>query len=207
MKEKIIANLKKMTDVLSEMVGLVYQGFIENDAHYLNRALNKERIMDDFEKEITASIVQVFKTLDKKKQKEFVLLEQTAQNIERMGDELRSLMERIEIKIAENLFFSEMGVEQYKETFEKMRKSVNLTIEFLNEDKHELLKMILKNGDEIKETVEKYRTEHLERLAKGICEPRAANMYFDMLDFTGNIARHCTNIARIYKEKYGFRIF
>lgn len=207
MKEKIIINLKKMASILSEMIGLVYQGFMENDAHYLNRALNKERIMDDLEKEITASIVQVFKTLDKKKQKEFVLLEQTAQNIERMGDELRSLMERIEIKIAENLFFSEMGVEQYKETFEKMRKSVNLTIKFLNEGKRSLLKMILKNGDEIKKTVEKYRTEHLERLAKGICEPRAANMYFDMLDFTGNIARHCTNIAKMYKEKDGFRIF
>ena len=207
MKEKIIINLKKMASILSEMIGLVYQGFMENDAHYLNRALNKERIMDDLEKEITTSIVQVYKTLDKKKQKEFVLLEQTAQNIERMGDELRSLMERIEIKIAENLFFSEMGVEQYKETFEKMRKSVNLTIKFLNEGKRSLLKMILKNGDEIKKTVEKYRTEHLERLAKGICEPRAANMYFDMLDFTGNIARHCTNIAKIYKEKDGFRIF
>lgn len=207
MKEKITANLKKMTSILSEMVDLVYQGFMENDAHYLNRALNKERIMDDLEKEITTSIVKVFKTLDKKGQKEFVLFEQFAENLERMGDELRYLMERIEIKIAENLFFSEMGVEQYKETFEKMRKSVNLTIEFLNEDKHSLLKMILKNGDEVKKTVERYRAEHLERLAKGICEPRAANMYFDMLDFTGNIARHCTNIARTYKEKYGFRIF
>ena len=207
MKEKIIANLKKMTSILSEMVDLVYQGFMKNDAHYLNRALNKERIMDDLEKEITTFIVQVFKTLDKKKQKEFVLLEQTAQNIERMGDELRYLMERIEIKIAENLFFSEMGVEQYKETFEKMRKSLNLTIKFLNEGKRSLLKMILKNGDDVKKTVEKYRTEHLERLAKGICKPRAANMYFDMLDFTGNVARHCTNIARMYKEKYGFSIF
>jgi len=207
MKERIIANIKKMTSILSEMIELVYQGFMENDAHYLNRALNKEHIMDDLEKEITISIIQVFKTLDKKEQKEFIFLEQAAQHIERMGDELRYLMERMEIKIAENLFFSEMGVEQYKETFEKMRKSVNLTIEFLNEDKHELLKMILKNGDEIKETVEKYRTEHLERLAKGICKPRAANMYFDMLDFTGNIARHCTNIARIYKEKHGFGIF
>lgn len=207
MKEKITADLEKMTDILSEMVDLVYQGFMENDAHYLNRALNKERIMDDFEKEITTCVVQVFKTLDKKQQKEFVFLEQAAQNIERMGDELRYLMERIEIKIAENLFFSEVGVEQYKKLFEKMKKSVSLTIEFLNKNKHELLKMILKNGDEIKKTVEEYRAGHLERLAKGICEQRAANMYFDMLDFTGNIARHCTNIARTYKEKHGFRIF
>ena len=201
MREKITANLKKMTSILSEMIELVYQGFMENDAHYLNSALNKERIMDDLEKEITITVVQDSKTLDEKGQKEFVLLEQFAQNIERMGDELRNLMERIEIKIAERLLFSDTGVEQYKEVFEKMKKSVNLTIKFLNENKSEFLEMILKNGDEIKKIVGKYRKEHLKPLTKGVCKLRAANMYFDMLYFTGNIARHCTNIARIYKEQ------
>ncbi len=201
MREKIIANLKKMASILSEMVNLVYQGFIENDTHYLNSALNKEQIMDDLEKEITTFVIQGSRRLDEKGQKEFVLLEQFAENLERMGDELRYLIERMEIKIIENLLFSDIGVEQYKDVFEKMRKSVNPTIEFLNENKSELLEMILKNGDEIKKMVEKYREEHVKRLTKGICEPRAANMYFDMLDFTGNIARHCTAIARIYKER------
>ncbi len=201
MKEKIVVDLKKMTNTLSEMIDLVYQGFMENDTHYLNRALNKENIMNDLEKEITDSVVQLSKTLDEKGQKEFVLFVQVAQNLERMGDELRYLMERLEIKIVEDLLFSDIGVEQYKDTFEKMRKSVNLTIEFLDKNKNELLETILKNGDDVKETVGKYRKEHLVRLTKGLCKPRAANMYFDMLDYMGNIARHCTAIARIYKEK------
>ena len=201
MKEKIIANIKKMTGILSEMIDLVDKGFMENDAHYLNRALNKEHIMDDLEKEITAAVIQDSKKLNAKEQKELILFEQIAENLERMGDELRYLMERIEIKIADNLFFSDMGVKQYQDAFEKMKKSVKLTIEFLNENKKELLKKILDNGNDVKKTIEKYRTEHLQRLTKGICKPRAANMYFDMLDFTGNIARHCTNIARVYKAR------
>ena len=200
MKEKITARLNKMAEIISEMIDLVYQGFMENDAHYLNRALNKERIMDDLEREITASVIGAAKALDKKARKEVILLEQTAQNIERMGDELRYLMERMEIKVAENLFFSDIGVEQYKEVFETMRKSVTLTVDFLNKNKNELLNMILDNGEKIKKLIEKYRTEHLTRLTNGICEARAANMYFDMLDFTGNIARHCTNIARTHKK-------
>ncbi|OGW74727.1 MAG: hypothetical protein A2Z72_07930 [Omnitrophica bacterium RBG_13_46_9] len=201
MKEDIIVNIRKMTVILLDMINLVYQGFMENDAHYLNRALNKERVMDDLEKDITALVIRDSKTLDDKGRKGLLLFEQVAQNIERMGDELRYLMERMEIKIAEDLLFSDIGVEQYKDAFEKMRKSVELTVKFLNEDKKELLEMILSNGDDIKETIEKYRTEHLKRLTDGICEPRAANMYFDMLDFTGNIARHCTAIARVYKGK------
>lgn len=193
--------LKQMSKVIVEMADLVYKGFMENDALYLNSALNKERIVDDLEKEITAEIVKISKGLDKKTHTELILLEQTAQNLERMGDELRYLMERIEIKIAEKLFFSEIGLEQYKQVFEKMHKSLNLTVEFLNEGKKELLDTVSKNGKEIKKLIEKYRVEHVERLTKGICEPRAANMYFGMLDFTGNIARHCTNIARSYKEQ------
>ncbi|UCH12764.1 MAG: Na/Pi cotransporter family protein [Candidatus Omnitrophota bacterium] len=201
MKDVIKTSLKQMSKAITDMANFVYQGLMENDAHYLNSALNKERIIDDLEKEVTANIIQGSKAFDKKGQKEFVILGQTAQNIERMGDEFRSLIERIEIKVAEKLLFSELGIEQYKEVFEKMRRSLDLTMKFLDEEKIELLDMILKNGDEIKELIEKYRTEHMKRLAKGICEPRAANMYFDMLDFTGNIARHCTNIARAHKEQ------
>ena len=183
---------------MKEMVDLVYRGFMENDEEYLNSALSKERIVDGLEEEITAKIIELSKEADAKTRKEYVLIGQAAENLERIGDELRYLMERIEIKIAEKLFFSERGVEQYKELFFKMHKSINLTVDFFNKKSENDLKEILQNGLQIKEMVEKYRAEHMERLTQGICQPRAANIFFDMLDFTGNIARHCTNIARIY---------
>ena len=199
MKDLPKTPLTQMCKAIADMAGLVYQGLMANDAHYLDRALNKEQIVDDLEREITSNVIQVSKRLAKKDQKEFILQAQVAQNIERMGDEFRSLIERIEIKIAEKLFFSDEGIEHYKQVFEKMHKSLNLTMQFLTEGKTELLDAILKNGDEIKALIEKYRVEHMKRLANGICKVRASNMFFDMLDFTGNIARHCTNIARAYK--------
>lgn len=200
MEERIKKSLKQMSKSVSEMVELVYKAFLENEAHYLNSALNKEQIVDDLEKEITSAIIESGKKAEKDQQKKLILLGQIAENIERMGDELRYLMERVELKIAEGLFFSDLGIQQYQELFEKMRYSVNLTAEFLEKDKQENLHRIQKNGEEIKRLVEEYRVQHMERLAKGICEPRAANIFFDMLDFTGNVARHCTNIARIHKE-------
>ncbi len=200
MKEKISENLKKMSIMALEMVNLVYQGLMKNDAHYLDRALNKERILDNLERDVTNSVIQMSKNSQGKDYQDFIFLGQVAQNIERMGDELRSLMERIEIKISENLFFSEKGLEQYKDVFDKMRKSATLINQFLQTGNKDFLSDILENGDQIKKVVEEYRKEHVERLTKGLCEVRASNMYFDMLDFTGNVARHCTNIARIYAE-------
>jgi hypothetical protein len=46
--------------------------------------------------------------------------------------------------------------------------------------------------------VERYRAEHMERLVKGVCTPMAANMFFDMLDFTGNIARHSSYVVKLF---------
>ncbi|MBN1404917.1 MAG: hypothetical protein JW946_00165 [Candidatus Omnitrophica bacterium] len=200
MKNGFKKTLAQMVKTVAEMVNLVYQGFIENEAHYLDRALNKEVILDNLEKQVMADIVAFSKDMNKQAQQEAVLCGQIAQNIERMGDEVRSLIERIEIKIAEKLLFSEIGVKQYEEVFKRMSESVKLTADFLSQGDTGALEAILKNGNSIKSLIESYRKEHMERLTKGICEPRAANMYFDMLDFTGNIARHCTNIARINKE-------
>jgi len=200
-KENFKKLLEQMSASVIEMVELTYKGLMENDAHYLNRALNKEHIIDDLEKEITAGIIQIAKDLSSAERKELMLFEQIAENIERMGDELRSLIERIELKIAEKLYFSDIGIDQYIEVFSKMQGSVKLVEKFLSERKSEILDAILKNGEDNKKLIEEYRALHLERLTKGICDPRASNMYFDMLDFTGNIARHCTNIARIHKEK------
>ncbi len=199
MKENIKTSLALMFKTVIEMVDLVDRGFNNNDIHILDRVLDKEHMIDDVERQISSSMVDLCKGLDEKETKKIVVMGQIAQNIERIGDELRCLVERIEIKISDKLHFSDKGMSQYAEVFEKMRRSVGLVMEFMEKDKAEVLDDVLENGNEIKELIERYRKEHVERLARGICEPRAANMYFDMLDFTGNVARHCTNIARISK--------
>jgi Na+/phosphate symporter len=108
------------------------------------------------------------------------------------------LVERIEIKNAEHLLFSDIGVAQFNETFGAMRKSVEMMREFLNTKAGILKDKIIDNGFHVKALVERYRAEHADRLVKGICTPMAANMFFDMLDFTGNLARHSSNIAKLF---------
>ena len=201
MNDKIKKSIQDMAAIVTEMVDITYRGFKQNDIHILDDVLGKETSLDSIEEEVICEIVELSKNLDEPEKQKLVVLGQVAQNLERIGDEFRSLIERIEIKISDKLEFSEAGAAQYKEVFKTMKKSVDLMVEFLNTDRAELLDAVLANGDEIKKLVEDARSAHLERLTKGICQARASNMYFDMLDFTGNIARHCTNIARISKEQ------
>lgn len=197
--EAIRENAIVMADKMYEMMELIEKGFMEHKAEFLNSAMVSERELNEMEKTLTKSVLELAKTAKKpEERRQLVMWEQVVETLERMGDEAANLVERIEIKNAEHLLFSEMGVIQFNQTYGVMKKSIDMMRTFLRGKSEELKERVIENGFKVKELVEKYRQEHTERLVKGLCTPIAANMYFDMLDFTGNLARHASNIVKLF---------
>jgi phosphate:Na+ symporter len=185
-----------MADKVLEIVELIDKGFMENRAEFLAEAMSLEHGINETEKALTREILGFSKSV--KDRKELAVMAQMVETFERMGDEAASLIERIEIKVAEKLLFSEIGVEQFNETYGTMKRSVEMLKEFLGGGAGVLRERIIDNGFCVKALVERYRKEHAERLVRGECTELGANMYFDMLDFTGNLARHASNIAKLF---------
>jgi phosphate:Na+ symporter len=194
-KDKVIV----MADKMRDMVDLVSKGFMEHRQEFLTGAMKIEGEINTMEKTLTNNVLELSKGIkNEKDRKELVRLQQAVEMLERMGDEAASLVERIEMKNAEHLLFSETGVEQFNETYNTMRKSVEMMRDFLKGKGSGAKERIIDNGFHVKALVERYRQEHTDRLVRGICTPMAANMYFDMLDFTGNLARHASNIVKLF---------
>ena len=194
-KDKVIV----MADKMCDMVDLVAKGFMEHRQEFLTGAMKIEGEINAMEKSLTNNVLELSKGIkNEKDRKELVRLQQAVEMLERMGDEAASLVERIEMKNAEHLLFSETGVEQFNETYNTMRKSVEMMRDFLKGKGSGAKERIIDNGFHVKALVERYRQEHTDRLVRGICTPMAANMYFDMLDFTGNLARHASNIVKLF---------
>jgi len=188
-----------MADKVFEAVVEIDAGFMKNRPEPLEKAMACEDEINSLEESVTRDLLDLSKTLTHAKDRAaLVALEGTVEMLERMGDEAMNLIERIEIKVDENLMFSDRGVEQFKETYDTMRESVDMMRQFLKTKDASLKGRIVDNGFHVKELVERYRKEHTERLINGLCSPIAANMYFDMLDFTGNLARHASNIVKLY---------
>lgn len=186
-----------MADTLYEMLSLIEKGFMEHRQEFLAGALRKEQSINDAERALTQEVLALSKAkTDDAFRRELVAVEQIVETLERMGDEAASLIERIEMKNAEHLLFSELGVTQYNETFAAMKRSVEMMREYMKRRDAALRERVIDNGFQVKALVERYRQEHTDRLIKGICTPMAANMFFDMLDFTGNIARHASTIVK-----------
>lgn len=188
-----------MSEKMCAMVGLVAKGFMEHRPEFLASAIKIESEINSMEKALTKNVLEL--SMDAKgepERKELIALEQAVETLERMGDEAASLVERIEIKNAEHLLFSDRGVEEFNETYGIMRKSVEMMRDFLKKIDPLARQQIIDNGFRVKELIERYRAEHADRLVRGVCTPMAANMYFDMLDFTGNIARHASNVVKLF---------
>lgn len=194
---EIRSQVSSMADKIYNMLGLIEKGFMENKQEPLTDAMKEENDLNTMEKELTKAIFELSKK--SKDRDELGRLHQMAEIFERMGDEAASLVERIEIKVAERLLFSDIGVEQFNETYKAMMRSVEMMREFLKEKKKALIQKIIENGFYVKALIERYRKEHSARLVEGLCTPLGANMYFDMLDFTGNLARHSSNIVKLFE--------
>lgn len=194
--DDIRARAASMGDIVFEILELIEKGFMENKSEILSHAADRERQINETEKLLTENIMKLSES--SRNRSALVALEQMVETFERMGDEAIGLIERIEIKVQEKLLFSDRGVEQFNETYHAMKDSVRMLREFLNNPSEELKNRIIDNGFHVKELVERYRKEHTERLLNGLCTPMGANMYFDMLDITGNLARHASNIAKLF---------
>ena len=188
-----------MADKVYGSLLLVEKGFMGNKLEPLALAIKEEHLVNEMEKILSKSIIDISKQASGADgRKELALMGQVVETLERMGDETANLVERIEIKVVEKLLFSDLGVSEFNETFGAMKRSVEMMIDFLKRRDPALKDRIIDNGFHVKELVERYRKEHLERLMQGLCTPMAANMYFDMLDFTGNLARHSSSIVKLY---------
>jgi len=195
MQAKIIL----MADKVYGSLLLIEKGFMDNSLEPLALAIKEEHIVNEMEKILSKYIIDISKqTISPDEKKDLALMGQVVETLERMGDEATNLVERIEIKVVEKLLFSDLGLQEFNETFGTMKRSVEMMIEFLKKKDPALKDRIIDNGFHVKGLVERYRKEHFERLVQGICTPLAANMYFDMLDFTGNLARHSSSIVKLF---------
>lgn len=189
---------QKTTDML-RLAQLMFRtcldGFIKHDIGILNQVLKQEKKITDIYNELTAACVEsARKDLSKKTKKMLVDQVDIVCAAERIGDSCVSLAERIEYKISENLLFSDAAVEEYKDLHGKADHVLSDTIKAMETEDKNLAGSILKSSRSLHALTDKYRANHIERSAKGVCDDWARVRYLDMLEFTEEAVLHCGEI-------------
>ena len=185
-----------MSKLALRMWKTTYQSFMEHDRDLIQGILDDENKVNNFEKEITADLINLSRTSsEKSKKSRAIVYADIVGDLELIGDYCKDILERVQTKIDEKLLFSKDAVEDYTDLYRKTEDALEEIVCALEKDKPGLAKEVLKSKESIDSLVDKYRLRHNQRLINGVCSPMACNMFLNMLDFTAAVYHHAGKIA------------
>ncbi|MCM8780734.1 MAG: hypothetical protein NC908_02270 [Candidatus Omnitrophica bacterium] len=193
--------INQMAELVLSMLRRTFEGFIQHNLDILTNVLKDEHRLNETERELTRFLVDLSKIgivlVDKKVIRN---LADIIDHLEEIGDYVKDMIERIEIKIQEKLLFSNEALEQYKHLYGLVESTLSKVVDSLKSEDKEISHRVLRGKADIHRLIEEYRSAHTQRLISGICDTRAGNMFLNLLDFTGQIYNHSLSVAKIISE-------
>lgn len=192
--------INQMAELALSMLKDTFDGFIKHDSDILAGVLKDEERLNDMERSLTSSLVVISKGKDTDK-KNIMLLSNIVEDLEEIGDYIKDMIERIEIKIEEKLLFSDDAVDEYRHLYNVVETELADIQKALRMNDKNFARRVLSGAEShVDNLVQKYREAHTQRLVAGICLPRACNMFLNLLDFTAQISHHTKAIAKNISE-------
>jgi phosphate:Na+ symporter len=190
-------NIEEMAGLALSMLKTMYDGFMKHDLDILLGVLNDEARLNDMEKAITLALIDLSKgKISDSDKKNIMLLTNIVADLEEIGDYVKDMIERIEIKIQENLLFSDEALSEYKHLYSVVEAGLSDVVNSLKMNDKNFAKRALGDEGHVDDLVQKYRQTHTQRLISGICLPFACNMFLNLLDFSAQIYHHTKIIAQ-----------
>jgi phosphate:Na+ symporter len=191
------AKVNEMGELALSMLRTTFDGFIKHDREILAGVLKNEQRLNEMEQAINLALIEIAKgKITAGAEKKMVFLTNIVADLEEIGDYVKDMIERIEIKIDEKLLFTEDAVVEYKHLYGVVEASLASIVNSLKLNNANFAEMVLCGKENVDRLIIKYRNAHAKRLIADQCDPRSGNMFLNLLDFTGQIFHHTKAIAR-----------
>lgn len=122
-------------------------------------------------------------------------------DIERIGDHAENIMEAALTKREDDLSFTKKALKELTEMDEKVELILQMALDMFVSMSQEHLDEILALENEIDEMERKLQKNHIRRMSKEKCTPKAGMLFTDMVTGLERVGDHATNIAFSILEK------
>lgn len=201
--------LRRMLQKAWKMIDCALNIYNRNDEK--NQAMVKqlekrEADIDERQKNITDYLSQLMsKKLTKKEAAQIPLLLHCTNDVERIGDHTAIIQRIIGNLQADDLRFSIQAENEYNLLHDKLAEVAQLTSDLLTHCTAERLQKSAKLHDELYGLIDRFETEHVERINQGNCRPQVGILYLELLAEIRKISRHLFNLnerAEMFYENY-----
>ena len=172
------------------------------DMSLIKEVFQEEKVIDEQSRLITEYLIKVSNlSLTAKQQIIVNHLFNTVSNMERVGDHAENLAELAEHKINTNIEFSHEAVEELKEISKVALKSFESAVKARVTEDMNWVDKVVKYEEQVDQLEERFREQHIKRLAKNLCDPEIGIIYVDILVNLERMSDHSLNVAGLVKQE------
>lgn len=118
-------------------------------------------------------------------------------DIERIGDHDDNIGELAQYKIDNRLDFSKKAYDDTTAIYEATKFAADKAVEALEKFDFESAHKVIVNEPKIDSLEKQFRTEHIARLSKHICQPASGAIFLDLISNLERVGDHSNNIAQM----------
>ena len=191
---EVTNEIKRMGEIANYNLERSMEALMSGDKNIIDEVFEREHEVDYLSRKITDFLVKINQLLPVSETRNIAGYYHVVSDIERIGDHAENIAEFAQTKLNEDIVFSEKGSEELQYMFNVMNKEVKLALEAFTERNEEHLKEILALEDEVDDLEKQLQKNHVRRMSKNECSPKAA-IFSDLISNFERVSDHATNIA------------
>ena len=195
---QLVKEVVRMGGLANKNLTQSVEALLNKDEVLCEKVRNREKLVNEFEKDITEYLVLLSnKSLSEKENNRVLNLYNCIHNIERISDHTDNLAELAQYRIDNKVSFSHTAVDELKIMMSTVIETSQNAIKAIETYDRSMAVKVLKKEEEINTMEEQLRTGHIDRLNKQICKPATGVIFLDIIGNLERIGDHATNIAEL----------
>lgn len=199
---QVVKETVRMGRIARQNVESTFDCFINFTDAKKDEILKREELLNYLEREITYFLVELSNLNISAHESEIVTsLFHIINDFERMGDHAENLVELAESKSNHSLKFSDEAYAELRFIYDMVFEAIDNSILALDERDTEAALKVIEIEKKIDTVEKRLRTDHIDRLNKGICNPESGAIFLDTISNLERVGDHSNNIAQIVLEQ------
>lgn len=188
--------ISRMAELANKNLELAFHAFLNCSTKHLGEIYQREEEIDSLSQKITDFLVNSnLQELPVGDREILGSMFYAVGDIERIGDLAENFADNARSAADHNSRLSKDAKRELVNMYNAVSALLKDAVVIFKEHKKEMIPDFYKHEQAIDAMERRYQKRHLNRMAQGICEPRAGLLFSDMLSSLERIADHGTNVA------------
>ena len=199
--EQIKKEIKNMGNLAKLNLNRSVSELLEQNSEYIEEISAREDLIDFLNIETTKFLVKIAPSLNEKTQEDISKYFHLLNDIERIGDHAKIILDESKEMRNKGLKFSQEVTVELHKAYEIIDKLFELSINAFDNNTHKGFENYSMLLDKFKNLEKEYVQKHFERLKQGKCSMELGSFYTSVFAHFNSINSHLLNIIDSFKEQ------